>query len=447
MIREFENRPLLLSFLSLAAAIASPFHPLYILLAVIPLGFVRSYKSAFLVGIAILGGFLLAPNVEPQYTGKKEDKHEVATILSIPIVTSQGSQAIVKFQNDRAKARFSSLTHLVPGDEVFLNAEKVPLPEGSGWSHGALYALNIESFEMKKKAISVLRPGLAFRDSFLEFTSSNLDPGTKKFVNAICLGDTSQLDGTDWESFQKTGITHIVSTSGLHATIVASLIFGLICLFPIPRYGQLICLIGLLVIYSSAAGFGAPIVRASVMVAIYASAYFFRREPDGFSALAAAGIFTLCSDSYQIANVGFWLSFVAIASLVAVGPTSSKNSYLKQMFKAQSNLFIATSPIIAAVFGRISLIGFIANALIVPIISVLVVISLSLWLLSSLIPVLAPSCGLIINSLTNGTLQLINTISAVPGTVLESPYIPIPIVISIIISLILIWRPSFRNAD
>lgn len=141
-------------------------------------------------------------------------------------------------------------------------------------------------------------------------------------LRALMVGDRSQLTQQHWQVYQATGIAHLLAISGLHIGM-AGLFFGLLlgwmwrrssrCCdwIPVP----IIMLIGIILgggIYALLSGFQLPAQRAWLML-LFAGIFVFRKRfIPSWLILALAFIIILIIDIRAIFQLGFWLSFSAV---------------------------------------------------------------------------------------------------------------------------------------
>lgn len=147
---------------------------------------------------------------------------------------------------------------------------------------------------------------------------SSLSSETARFLNAIIIGDTSDLSDEQRLEYSSAGIAHILALSGLHVAIVAWVLN--ILLFPLYmsrkkalRYGIIIVLLWG---YAFMTGMSPSVTRAVIMTSIYLTAMMLQRRYSAINAVCIAAIAILMFDPLQLYNVGFQLSFVAVISII-----------------------------------------------------------------------------------------------------------------------------------
>lgn len=147
--------------------------------------------------------------------------------------------------------------------------------------------------------------GNMIRDIFPEDTFA--------FAKALLLGQTEELDYATDNILKVSGIRHVVAVSGLHVTILFSLVYTLVW-----RKRWLATLIGLpvLALFAAIAGFSPSITRACVMHGLMVLAMLFDREYDPPTALSAAILTMLALNPWSLTDVGFQLSVGCMAGIL-----------------------------------------------------------------------------------------------------------------------------------
>ena len=230
------------------------------------------------------------------------------------------------------------------------------------------------------------------RQDLRERIESNVgDAAAAGVLAALAVGDQGAIDRADWELFRATGVAHLMSISGLHVTMfawAAALLVGrawrwsprLMRALPAPlaaRWGGLL----LAAAYSVLAGWGVPAQRTVLMIAAVAllrSAGL--RWPQPLVLLAAAASVSLL-DPWALLQPGFWLSFVAVALLIASDPVRSRpaaagdgwrgriRGVLQGALRTQAIATIGLAPLTLVFFQQLSLVGFVANLVAIPLIT------------------------------------------------------------------------------
>lgn len=139
-------------------------------------------------------------------------------------------------------------------------------------------------------------------------------------LEAMILGEKRNIPPLIYDSMVKTGTVHILVVSGFNVGIVGFLILLLLKLLRLPRTIRILIAIPLLILYCLVTGASNPVVRATVMAAIFLCAYLFRRQADIYNSLAIAAIFILAINPRQLFDIGFQLSFSSVIAIVFLYP-------------------------------------------------------------------------------------------------------------------------------
>ncbi len=212
----------------------------------------------------------------------------------------------------------------------------------------------------------------------LELIIDDLFPSdTAPFAKALLLGERSDIDYETNTAFQVSGIMHIIAVSGLHVTILFTLI-NLLCF----KRRRLVALVGIpvLALFAAVAGFSPSVVRACIMQGLMILATLFGRDYDGPTELSFACLVMLTINPLVITSVSFQLSVGCIIGLFLFqrriydwlyGRICSKNHpgfpRIKRWLASGVAVTLAamslTTPLSAYYFGSVSLVGVLTNLL------------------------------------------------------------------------------------
>lgn len=217
-------------------------------------------------------------------------------------------------------------------------------------------------------------------------------------IIALVMGDQNGIRSEDWKVFNLTGITHLVSISGSHITMLAAL--GSLGVFRLwrrlrlqgkplaeRRPAQIVAAsAGLLVAasYSVMAGWGVPAQRTFMMLAIFWLSVIWRARIKSTTLLALAALCILLLDPWAVLSIGFCLSFAAIASLMLWGYRSKQHvsatpglvgrglQRLWDIAKMQLFMSVALAPLLIGLFEQYAFVSPLVNAFAIPMIGGLV---------------------------------------------------------------------------
>ena len=188
---------------------------------------------------------------------------------------------------------------------------------------------------------------------------------------ALAVGDRGRLSDADWEVLRQSGLSHLVAISGLHIGIAAGL--GLLCgrlLLPLTRHGPLICALLAAAGYAWLAGFSLPTQRALIMVVLGLLALQLGRGLNRWQLWSLAMLVVLLLQPLATLSPGFWLSFSAVAVLLAI---FDRRRTWHSLFRAQWALLLGLAPLTLAFFDMLSPLSLPVNLVAVPVFSLLLI--------------------------------------------------------------------------
>ncbi len=263
------------------------------------------------------------------------------------------------------------------------------------------------------------------------------EQGRRGLVLALAIADRSQLKQRDALTLSRTGTAHLLAISGLHVGLAAAFGFWLarlvLLLIP-PRclrgqaYPAALLASGMVaLVYAGLAGFGTSTVRALIMLAVALGCLLWRRNMQPVSIFGLALAAVLAWDPAAALTAGFWLSFGAVAVLLAlfVARRHRPQGRLKQLLLAQAGMVLALMPMTAGWFGLVSPAGGLANLVAIPWVSLVVVPLVLLGLL--VLPFSAAASQLVFGwsgVLGEALLQLLRHMASWPWAAFALPQPP-----------------------
>jgi competence protein ComEC len=229
------------------------------------------------------------------------------------------------------------------------------------------------------------------------------DPGAAGLLAALAVGDQAAIEREDWTLFRAVGIQHLVAISGLHITMLAWLGAALggwlwrrlpggggrwMLALPAPLAARWIGLAAASA-YAVLAGWGVPAQRTVFMLATIVLLKSLGLAWPMLAVLGVAGLVVVCIDPWAVLQPGFWLSFVAVAMLVVAEPGAARAAHEPTAGAARSRFLrlrdaalaglrtqaIATvglAPLTLLFFHQISVVGFVANLIAIPWVTLLI---------------------------------------------------------------------------
>ena len=290
---------------------------------------------------------------------------------------------------------------------------------------------------------------------------------TRALLGALILADRSGIESATLEAFRETGLMHLLAVSGLHVGLVGLALYALLK----PVLGRLgvgrrrvewtraVVTLAVLGAYVWVAGASVSVVRAFVMVTVLIVGRAFERRLDTLSALGLAAMVLLVHRPSALFDVGFQLSFGAVAALVTLTPLlnaavpervrqSAAGTVAAGSITTSLAATVGTAPALLAHFGRLPLGGLVLNLPAIPLTALTLGGGLG-CALAAPVPPLAAAFGALAD--VSGRLLLIVAETgaqafgwAVYDGFLESPAVIVASVL-VILALALSRRPVARR--
>lgn len=202
-------------------------------------------------------------------------------------------------------------------------------------------------------------------------------------IQALVIGDDSAIGAQTWQVLLRTGVTHLMSISGLHITMLSGLAFGLmyaiwrrmptlVVRLPARKAATLAGVI-IACLYAFIAGFSVPTQRTFYMLMVFGAALWSGRQLSIAQVLAIALLVVVLIDPWAVNAPGFWLSFGAVALIsFALNGRVSEPHWLVSAVKTQWAVTIGMLPMLLMMFNQASIISPVANAIAIPVVSFIV---------------------------------------------------------------------------
>jgi competence protein ComEC len=391
--------------------------PVYIkVLAIVLLGFVAAQLRTQWVGTPVLRAYAPA-QILVGIVADVDVRSRQRFTLVLDVETAAGLP-----ENERPRRILVQVTGklLQPkiGEQVRLTADIAPLPrpaQPGAFDYGRqLYFQSIGATARNKAGVEILRPAVAWRYKIKRWFHDlrgaigvrvrGAIPGPLgSFADALITGERASISRGMNDSLQSSGLFHILSISGLHMALVAGGAFwtlrALLALSPTLALGWPIkkwaagfaIFVGLL--YMLLADSGAATERSFIMIAVVFFAVLVDRPALSLHNLALAAVLILLVSPEQAMAASFQMSFMAVMGLAAffqvwqkyvVGHEDKprghvawrwfRRMWLLALASLATSLVAGTLSGIPAAhhFGRLAPYGVVANALALPLVSIVV---------------------------------------------------------------------------
>lgn len=215
---------------------------------------------------------------------------------------------------------------------------------------------------------------------------------------ALAVGDQNGVSADDWRVFNLAGITHLVSISGSHVTLMAALIARLCLLvwkwsqwrgkplsswIPAKTAAGCVAMVTAF-LYCLLAGWGVPAQRTFFMLLVAWLAWTSRLRLSAHQVLSVAALVVSWLDPWSVISTGFWLSFGAVWVLWMASQSTgrarhqTKSRWARYLFalagatRLQWVISLSLIPILCWLFQQVSVASPLANAVAIPVVTLIV---------------------------------------------------------------------------
>ncbi len=408
-------------FISLAAGIILAYYELWIIALGIVMLLVLAIvackdesKRILLYALLLLGGIfwgqLRIPDI-PANLPVVQAYQCSGRVLDFPVMEGEKTTFILQTEQPSPWERKIRVvcyfaTELSRGDQVELHGVlKPPRPPGNPGafnyvlylSHSGIYynlsVKNSGSLEVMAPASGPVKWLDNFRAQAESVFQATLPRQEASILLGMLLGAQEGIDEEQYDSFQKTGIIHLFSVSGLHVGFLLLLVGWIVSLLNFSKGARFISGTMILLLYGTMIAWPVYVIRSIFMGILGLATYYFGRKHDMMNALALAGVFNLLLDPAALFTISFQLTFVATWGLIFIYPR------LQQAFPYKGRGWdliwlplaaeLAVMPLIAYYFNILTPVSIITNILVTYLSAAAVILGFIALFLAPVLPFLA----------------------------------------------------------
>lgn len=207
----------------------------------------------------------------------------------------------------------------------------------------------------------LLRGILSDKFDRIETTNEN-----RALMQALTLGDRSEINRDQRDSYSRAGAAHLLAVSGLHVGIIFAVLSFLLGWLSLLRRGRYICgvvVIVLMWVYAALTGFSPSVLRAVLMFSLYQLSLLVERDANQLNTLLGAAFVLLLINPNYILDIGFQLSFTAMLGIILLyRPIFALwRSGIWRIAAVTLAAQIAVVPLSVYYFGTLPLVGLLVN--------------------------------------------------------------------------------------
>ena len=272
------------------------------------------------------------------------------------------------------------------------------------------------------------------RDRLLKiFAAAGLKGREFAVASALLFGYTDEIDPGLYADFSATGTIHILSVSGMHVGVIFLFLEKLLGFLNRFRYGSRIrsgIAIAFIWFYALLTGMSPAVLRAAVMLSLLITGKNLKRNPDLMNVLAASAVLLLSADPVLLLDIGFELSYLAVAGILLFYKPVYDLYVTSRWFPDKIWSLVAVSiaaqlatfPLSLYQFHRFPDYFIPANLVVVPL-STIIIYGGILVLIFSAVPFLSAHLALVLSILVKTLNATVHFIGNLPGSVTDGIFI------------------------
>lgn len=290
----------------------------------------------------------------------------------------------------------------------------------------------------------------ATRKWIIETLENNLpDKRIVGLAEAMIIGYRDDLDKDLLTSYVNTGVVHIIAISGLHLSLIFIIIDFFVRLFLGKKRTDIVGLfitIPILWSFALLTGSSASVIRSALMLTVVLIAKALNKKTNGLNALLASALILLIHNPQTLYDIGFQLSYIAVASILIFDPIIKKSVYVQnpillkcwEMISITLSAQMLTTPITIFYFHQFPTLFLFTNLVAVPLSSVILISELLLCLTAvAHFPTFIPAA--ITTKLISWLNQYIQKMEHIPFGMIKHIYIGIVTLIFMYLFLIAVF--------
>jgi len=355
---------------------------------------VHSYQWQWLFGFGLFllcfsSAGILARNLwkASEWKGDTEENIYHVQILDEPAekpktlmfpVSIEGQKALIYIPIDSLSMQLLPSDWLIIStrfekiEEMFLRKERISAKafvyknHWKKWDNPSKQRINLrfEALKCRRALLSHLREIIPDEKSF-------------EIGAALLLGYTQNLDKDIRQTFAATGTSHILSISGLHFSIIYGIFYFLLSFLGNSKRGRIArqaIILPLMWIFAFLTGMEPPVIRSAVMINLWGFGNAFLFKSFTINTVGAAAFFMLLYNPFNLFDVGFQLSFLAVLAILLINPHlvilyTSRNPLIRHVWElscVSASAQLGTAPLSMYYFHQFPLLFLVTNLFAIP---------------------------------------------------------------------------------
>lgn len=309
-------------------------------------------------------------------------------------------------------------TDMRRGDTILVEGT---LTEGFGSFSGAMYRATV--LDLRDTSRHDLALGV--RDQFADAVRQAIPEPEASLGVGYLVGQRRSLPEELDQALQITGLMHVVVASGYNLTILVRLARRLF--ERVSKYLSTLAAGGMIVSFIAVTGMSPSMSRAGLVTGLSLLAWYYGRRFHPLVLLPFAAAVTLVvNPHYGWGDLGWQLSFAAFAGVMIVAPLlqayyfgEKKPGIVRQVIGETLAAWLCTLPLLMLAFGQVSTLAVLANALVLPLVPLAMLLTFVAGVVTLLAPGLAQLAGLPAQAVLEYMTQTIQALAAIEWAQVE----------------------------
>lgn len=320
-------------------------------------------------------------------------------------------------------------------------------------ANGIFYEMSLDweqsTFLSKDQSRSLDNYLYTFRARLSQNADAVLSGDEAALTKALILGERSSLSEEEYDAFRLSGLAHVLAVSGLHVSILLSLVIGFLSLLRAKKLLRNFIAAVFLLLFVLVSGASPSVVRAVVCAVIYLVAESIGEEPDRLIALSIAAGGMLLINPYVCFDLSFLLTFLcALGIYLFYSPLKKCLRFLKFSYLIDTLAMTVASqtlifPILLSTFGYFQPLTLISNLMVLFFMPVILLSCMAVLAVGA-VPLLGTAAGAVCFSFLNYLSSCAHLIARVP--VIESEPLPAVLLIGYALGLWIFYRLLRRRS-
>lgn len=283
-------------------------------------------------------------------------------------------------------------------------------------------------------SLNMFHRALIFRRVIIERLGSfGIKPDNVHLIGSISFGARDEVDKDTIRSFTNAGVIHVLAVSGMNIGLIYVVLDFFFRFLKSGHSGSivhtLIMLSGIWC-YTVIAGMSASILRAAVMFSFVTIGTLLRKNSSIYNSLSVSAFILIAIKPAIIRDVGFQLSYAALLSIVVIQPYLYKRLYFRNLLADKMWLLlsvtlaaqIGTLPFTLAYFHQFPVYFWLANLVVVPLVTVILYLSVALLFISLISSYMASVAGAVLDCSADLVTWTVRMVDKLPYSVVDGLY-------------------------